>query len=121
MVKLSSIHPSLVSIEQIGFVHGRIIHDNLLLAQELIISIRRKVRRSNTVIKLDISKAYDSLNWLALLRTMRHFGFGERWIDIIWRFLPNCWNSVMINGQSCGFFSSNRGLRQGTPYPLINS
>lgn len=34
---------------------------------------------------------------------------------MIWRLLSNCWYLVLINGQNCEFFSSNRGLRHGGP------
>src|SRR4051812_2712066 len=51
---------------------------------------------------------------------MRKLGFGERWLDMIWRerwliwqLISNCWYAILINGESCGFFKSNRGLRQG--------
>src|SRR4051812_40114707 len=67
------------------------------------------------VIKLDVSKAYDSLNWYALIKVMRQFGFDERWIDMIWRLVSNVWYSVLVNGTSCGHFTSTRGLRQGDP------
>lgn len=69
--------------------------------------------------KLDISKAYDSLNWLAFIKVLRKIGFEERWIGMIWRHISNCWYSVMINGQICGYFSSNRGLRQEDPLSPI--
>lgn len=44
---------------------------------------------------------------------MRKFGFSEKWIDIIWRSISSCWFSVLVNGESCGFFHSSRGLRKG--------
>ncbi|XP_027169948.1 uncharacterized protein LOC113769843 [Coffea eugenioides] len=44
---------------------------------------------------------------------MRKFGFGERFIDMVWRLVSNVWFSVLINGSSYGFFKSSRGLRQG--------
>ena len=46
---------------------------------------------------------------------LRRFGFGEVWIDMIWRLISNVWFSVIINGAPQGFFKSSRGLRQGDP------
>src|SRR5438270_10288121 len=72
------------------------------------------------IMKLDMSKAYDSISWLALIKILRKFGFNERTINMIWRLISNCWYSVLINGKSCGFFTSNRGVRQGDPLsPLL--
>src|SRR5436190_1999774 len=115
MIRLTNILPKLISDQQGGFVRRRIINDNILLANELIQDIRKEVMGSNIVIKLDVSKAYDSLNWFALIKVMRQFGFDERWIDMIWRLVSNCWYSVLVNGTSCGHFTSSRGLRQGDP------
>lgn len=68
------------------------------------------------ICRLDISKAYDSVSWLALTKNMSKFCFGERQINMIWILLSNCWYSILFNCQSIGYFSSNRGLKQG--YPL---
>ena len=56
MTRLSYILPNIISPEQAGFVKGRITNDNIRLAQELIQSIEKKVKGSNLVIKLDLSK-----------------------------------------------------------------
>src|SRR5436190_24030213 len=115
MTRLVEVLPDIISPEQSGFVKGRVINDNILLAQELVQSIRKKVRGSNIIIKLDLSKAYDFISWLALLKVLRKFGFNERLIDMVWRLISNCWYSVLVNGKSSGFFTSNRGIRQGGP------
>ena len=113
---MMNVLPSIISPEYGGFVKGKIINDNILLANELTQSIKKKVRGTNLIMKLDISKAYDSLNWHALIKVMRKFDFDERWIDMIWRLIFNCCYSVLINDDvGCGYFSSNRGLQQGDP------
>lgn len=102
--RLTSVQPNIVCKEQCGLVKGRIIHDNTLLAQELIHDIKRLVRGSNVAIKLGKRKAYDFVYWFALVMVVRNLGFSERWIDMIWRNLNNSWYSVLINGQSLGLF-----------------
>src|SRR4051812_48810513 len=52
---------TLISKEQSGFVKGRNIQDNILLAQKMIHELKRKVRGSNVAVKLDMKKAYDSV------------------------------------------------------------
>lgn len=71
LVKVAPILPSLISPEQSDFVHGRLIHDNILLARELLSAIRRNTKGFNLIMKLDISKTYDSLNLLALIKIMK--------------------------------------------------
>ncbi|XP_027172427.1 uncharacterized protein LOC113772083 [Coffea eugenioides] len=113
--RLSKVLPGIISPQQSGFVQGRQISENFLLAQELLSDIRKSNRGGNVVLKLDMAKAYDRVSWPFLLQVLRRFGFGERWIDMIWRLISNVWFSVMVNGAPQGFFQSSRGLRQGDP------
>ena len=64
---------------------GRQIQDDILLAQEVIQDVKRKVRGSNVAIKLDMRKENDSVNWLELMKVLRRFDFCEVWIDMVWR------------------------------------
>ncbi|XP_027082422.1 uncharacterized protein [Coffea arabica] len=75
----------------------------------------KKVRGSNVALKLDMVKAYDQVSWCFLIQVMRKFGFGERWIDMIWLLISSCHFSVLLNGKPYGFFRSSRGLHQGDP------
>ena len=63
-------------------------------------------------LKLDMSKAYDRVDWMFLVTVLHKFGFGERFIDMMWRLVSNVWFSVLINGLPHGFFKSSRGLQQ---------
>lgn len=71
--------PGLVGKHQSAFVKGRSIHDNYMLVQ-------CTTRRLNTLkeptfmLKLDISKAFDSVQWPFLIQIMRSMGFGARWM-----------------------------------------
>src|SRR3954466_8522789 len=118
MVRLNDILPKLISEQQGGFVRGRIINDNILLANKLIQDIRKEVRGSNIVMKLDVSKAYDSLNWHALIKVLKKFDFDERWIDMIWRLVSNCWYSMLINGIIVVTFLPLEALDKVIPFPL---
>ncbi|XP_071909708.1 uncharacterized protein [Coffea arabica] len=113
--RLALILPKLISPQQSGFVKGRQIADNFLLAQELLTGIRKPNRGGNIVIKLDMMKAYDRVSWPFLLQVLRRFGFSETWIDMMWRLISNIWFSILVNGTPYGFFRSTRGLRQGDP------
>ena len=81
----------------------------------MIFAISKKVRDSNVALKLDMAKAYDKVTLVFLTSVLRAFGFGEIFIDMVWRLVSNCYFSVLVNGQPCGFFKSARGFRQGGP------
>ncbi|WRX24225.1 Reverse transcriptase domain - like 10 [Theobroma cacao] len=108
--RLSKILPSIISKNQSGFVNGRLISDNILLAQELIGKIDAKSRGGNVLLKLDMAKAYDRLNWDFLYLMMERFGFNAHWINMIKACISNYWFSLLINGSLVGYFKSDRGL-----------
>ncbi|PKU66869.1 integrator complex subunit 11 [Dendrobium catenatum] len=104
--RLESILPRIISSNQTGFVKGRTIFNNVLLTQELAHDINTKVKGSNIILKLDISKAYDNLNWNFLYKVLSLFGFSNFFIKLIQNSIDNCYFSVMINGRNHGFFKS---------------
>lgn len=75
---LSSEISKLVSINQSAFIKKRCIHDNFVYVQQVIKDLhKRKV--PSLFIKLDISKAFDSVNWSYLIDILTFLGFGQRW------------------------------------------
>ena len=67
------------------------------------------------ICKLDIEKAYESINWQFLLKVMEKMGFGSKWLRWMWWCISTAKFSVMVNGVPVGFFSSSKGLSQGDP------
>ncbi|KAL2475523.1 Uncharacterized protein Adt_36259 [Abeliophyllum distichum] len=113
--RLNTFLPKIISPSQSGFTPGRDIGDNILLAQELVYQLDRKTRGGNVVLKLDMAKAYDRVDWTFLLKVLQSFGFDHDWLDKIERCINNCGFSIVFNGELKGFFKSSRGLRQGDP------
>ncbi|XP_049394714.1 uncharacterized protein LOC125859004 [Solanum stenotomum] len=113
--RIAAVLPKLISPNQSGFVKGRSISENVLLAQEIIGDINKRNKHTNVVVKLDMTKAYDRVSWVFMTKVLRKFGFSEVIIDMICRLLSNNWYSICINGQIHGLFQSTRGLKQGDP------
>jgi hypothetical protein len=57
----------LISINQTTFIKNRCIYDNFMYVQEALKELHKKKKISSLLIKLDISKAFDSVNWPYLL------------------------------------------------------
>lgn len=80
----------------------------------------RNCKRGNIAVKLDINKAFDTLDWGFLLCVLHSFGFGSTFVAWIHSILQSAYVSILVNGSSCGFLTCSRGVRQGDPLsPLL--
>ena len=90
----------------------------MLLTQEIVTNIRKSGKPSNVVINLDMTKSYDTLSCFILMKVLRNMGVSELFADLIWRLISNNRYSILINGQTPGFFDSTRTVKQGDPLSL---
>ncbi|KAJ9566292.1 hypothetical protein OSB04_002258 [Centaurea solstitialis] len=113
--RMKPVLSSIISRSQSAFIPGRRITDNILMAHELVAGYQRDVGTPRCAFKIDLRKAYDTVDWRYLLAMLRNFGFHPvlcKWID---EMLSTSSFSVVVNGETYGFFKGARGLRQGDP------
>jgi hypothetical protein len=115
--RLRPILGDIVSENQSAFVPGRLITDNALLAFECLHYMEQGVTKGDPycAYKLDLSKAYDRVDWVFLEDVMHKMGFSRRWIQWIMSCVTTVRYSVKFNGALLEAFSPSRGLRQGDP------
>ncbi|WVZ77845.1 hypothetical protein U9M48_025660 [Paspalum notatum var. saurae] len=118
-LRLAPLMNSLVSPSQSAFIKGRSIHDSFLSVRNAVRRLHRK-RTPSLFIKLDITKAFDSVRWEYLLTLMKELGFPTRWCDRIAVLLSTSSSRILLNGVPSTPIKHGRGLRQGDPLsPLL--
>jgi hypothetical protein len=74
-----------MSTNQSAFIRGRSLHDNFILVRQVARKINQK-RQPRVLLKLDLTRAFDSISWSFLFEVLRRMGFGERflkWVSVL--------------------------------------
>lgn len=106
-----------VDIEQSAFVKGRLITNNALVAMECFHWMNKKTKgkRGVMAIKLDMSKAYDRIEWDFIFEVLSSMGFPVNLIKLINNCITTVSYKVLINGQPSRSIFPDKGIRQGDP------
>nr|XP_027118579.1 uncharacterized protein LOC113735792 [Coffea arabica] len=111
--RLKPLLPFVIWLEQSALVQGREIADNILIVQELVNDIDRKVWDQNIVFKIDMMKTVDKVSWEFLSRLLLKFRFHPQFVTLVMNNLTLSWFSMLVNGKPNGFFQAACGLKQG--------
>ena len=107
---------SLVSSDaQSAFMPGRLIIDKIIVGFKVLNSLKSKCngQKGSMVVKLDMSNAYDSVDWCFLEKIIQKLGFDAKWVALIMECVSTPSFSVLLNGEPHRFVSPSRGIRQG--------
>ncbi|OWZ22250.1 reverse transcriptase [Phytophthora megakarya] len=104
----------LVHPDQKGFIPGRRIDQQIMLARDLH-HLETSLKRKGLVTFLDFAKAYDRVNRPYLLRVLERQGFGPRFLAWIRLLYSDSKCSLMINGWAQDSLTPTRGVKQGDP------
>lgn len=86
----------------------------LIVAHESMHSLK-STKKTGTIIKLDMSKAFDRLIWDFLLPMLAAFKFCQTWIHRDTHFVSSTFFVFLINGSPSSPFNPSQGIRQGDP------
>ena len=116
--------PKIIGDSQQGFVHGRQMSKlvMMMLAQLATATFDETLAAENSrvILLLDFRKAYDTVDRDFLYEALRHFGFAERYVQLISRLHTGTTASFFVNGEQSSPISVVSGIRQGCPLaPLL--
>lgn len=105
------IHPS-----QSSFQKNKRAADNAIIVQEIIRNFAKtKGNNFKMLLKLDLEKAFDKLEWSFIHHTLISLNFPSDIIKLIMSCITTASTSILINGNPIDYFQPMRGIKQGDP------
>lgn len=106
-----------ISKNQSALVLGRLITVNIMVVYEILHVLKNKKdeRVSPFALKLDMTKAYDKVEWPFLTSMMKKLGLNDNLVNLIMRCISSVSFFVVMSGLVTDFFRARRGIRQGDP------
>ena len=80
--RIKTFLPKLISDDQTGFLKGRCISENIRLL-DIVIKYAEGRNISGLLLFIDFEKAFDTLEWPCISKTLQHFGFRSSLLNWI--------------------------------------
>jgi exonuclease III len=112
--RLAKIIDKIVHQSQFGFIKGRNINDALRTILD-IVEYTDMENKPGILLALDFQKAFDSLSWDYLFKTLKAYNFGIdylTWVKLCYTDISSC---VTNYKYASPYFALQRGVRQGDP------
>ena len=119
--RIKTILPKSIHSDQKGFIKGRFIGENTRLTYDIIEACNRK-KIEGIIILIDFEKAFDSISWEFIQKTLQMLNFGNKIISLVKSLQINSSSKILQNGDLSGKIKLGRGCRQGdpiSPYILV--
>ena len=112
--RLKKVLPNLINQDQTGFLKNRSISENILLIEGMLRHIEKE-KIPGLLLFVDFEKAFDTIEWAFIVKTLKHYNFGPSLVKWFETFYNDPQSNAMNNGWVLEFF---RGVRQGCPLSM---
>ena len=116
--RLHKVLATIISEDQNGYVKSRLIGYNIRLVED-IFQYNNKNNISSYIGQLDFEKAFDTIERNFLFLALKHFNFGDSFINWIKTLYNNSKIMIKNNGWISSAIDISRGVRQGCPISAL--
>jgi len=112
--RIKCVLSKLIHPDQKGFMKGRYIGENIRMLYDILL-YTDKENVPGLLFMADLEKAFDSISWKFIDKTLNFFNFGPdivHWVHTFYSQISSC---VSVNGRYSAWFKIARGVRQGDP------
>ena len=101
--------PDYIHHSQHAFIQARRITDNIIIAQEIVHSFNLKsFNQEAFMLKIDLAKAFDRIEWSFILDTLRRKGYQGHSIKLLYTCISTTTFSVNVNEEAYRNFQATR-------------
>ena len=112
--KLKKVLRNLISPQQTAYVENRFIGESGRLIAD-IIEITDVINKEGFLVKMNIEKAFDSLDHAFVISVLKKFGSGNNFVSWIETLILKQESCVINGGNTTQYFHLERGAHQGDP------
>lgn len=116
--RLSPILQRIITPQQSAFLPGRNIHHALLLMGEMLHQAKIS-GEEHILLKLDVCKAFDTLEWPFILATIERAGMNGILSGFLKAGFSSASSHIILNGRPTSAIRLGRSVRQGCPISLL--
>ena len=111
-LRLQKVIGSIIGQEQTGYIRKRFIGTNARLIED-VIEYCDRFHQNGLILFLDFEKAFDTVEWPFMMKTLKAFNFGQSFINWMKTLYTNPSCKIKNNGHLSNVIDISRGIRQG--------
>lgn len=121
--RIKPILSSIIGPSQDSFLSNKRTSDSSIIVRELISHFRKmKVIKGSMILKIDLEKVFEKLEWAFIRDTLNYFGFPPNLVKLIMSCVTTTSISILINRKKTTPSKPTTGIRNGdriSPYTFI--